>query len=84
MSEIRKLRKRKGVHWKVMGGEMFVLGAVVKSMLPAVTLGLQDLALGLVSLMRFDPTPPPCPGPFGCHSLPLVQICLWFWVCLGY
>lgn len=48
MSEIGKLRKRRGVHWKVMGGEMFVLGAVVKSVLPAVMLGLQDLALGLV------------------------------------
>lgn len=27
---------------------MFVLGAVMRSMLPALTVGLQDLALGLV------------------------------------
>lgn len=40
MSEIRKLRQREGVHWKVMGGEMFVLGAAMES----ITLGLQDLA----------------------------------------
>lgn len=48
MSEIRKLRYRKGVHWKVIAGEMLVLGAVMRSMLPAATLGLQGLALGLV------------------------------------
>lgn len=63
---------------------MFVLGAVMRSMLPAATLGVQGLALGLVEsheVLSHSST-------LSCSLwlsflTPSVNL-LWFWICLGW